>query len=104
MARRSDTVQLRDIPAAELQPLVGAGAPNLLSALQALVSWGTSRTFREQVMADCGFPLPGDLPAFLTVNQLIYRGVATPTDLADAIDTSRSNLSKITTRLQAASL
>lgn len=51
-------------------------------------------------MQESGFPLPKDLPAFLVVNQLIYRGVATPTALADATDTTRSNMSRIVGRLE----
>ncbi|WP_432246147.1 MarR family winged helix-turn-helix transcriptional regulator (plasmid) [Arthrobacter sp. G.S.26] len=47
------------------------------------------------------FPLEGDIAAFLVVNQLIYRGVARPTEIADAIDTGRSNISKVVTRLEA---
>ena len=104
MARSRNTVQLDTVAAEDTLPLVGAHGPTLQTALQAFVTWGTSRTFREQVMADCDFPMPGDLPAFLVVNQLIYRGIATPTDLADAIDTTRSNMSKIVARLEAADL
>ncbi len=88
----------------DLRPLVGAEGPDLASALFALTTWGTSTRFREQLMSQSDFPLPGDLPAFLLVNQLIYRGVARPTDLADAIDTGRSNVSKLVARLQARGL
>lgn len=104
MARSRNTVRLQGLSAEDLAPLVGAHGPTLLSALQAIVTWASSRTLREQVMAGCDFPLPGDLPAFLVVNQLVYRGIATPTDLADAIDTTRSNMSKIVSRLETAEL
>ncbi|MEU7838032.1 MarR family winged helix-turn-helix transcriptional regulator [Nonomuraea sp. NPDC052129] len=90
--------------AEDLSPLVGAEGPDLSSALFALTTWGTSTRFREQLMSACDFPLPGDLAAFLLVNQLIYRGVARPTDLADAIDTGRSNISKVVARLEASEL
>lgn len=86
------------------EPLVGAGGPDLVTAFQAIVTWGTSTAFRESVMEESGFPLAGDLSAFLLVNQLIYRGAARPTDLADAIQTGRSNVSKIVARLEQAGL
>ena len=104
MARTKSTVRLESLSAEDLAPLVGADRPTFQSALQALVAWGTSRNFRQQVMADSAFPMPDDLPAFLVVNQLVYRGAATPTDLADAIDTGRPNVSKIVTRLEEAGL
>lgn len=85
-------------------PLMGADGTRLGAAMQAIVTWGTSTAFRERLMATSGFPLPDDLPAFLLVNQLVYRGAARPTDLADAIQTGRSNVSKIVARLEAAGL
>lgn len=88
----------------EMTPLTGAGGPNRDTALQAIVTWATSTTFRMQVIADSRFPLGDDLPAFLLVNQLIYRGAARPTDLADAIDTGKSNVAKIARRLEGAGL
>ncbi|WP_169746509.1 MarR family winged helix-turn-helix transcriptional regulator [Demequina phytophila] len=88
----------------ELRPLVGTAGPTFASAMFAIGTWGASAAFREQVLASARFPLDGDVPAFLVVNQLIYRGVANPTALADAIDTSRSNLSKILNRLASTGL
>lgn len=85
-------------------PLMGADGTRLGSAMQAIVTWGTSTAFRERLMAASDFPFPDDLPAFLLVNQLVYRGAARPTDLADAIQTGRSNVSKIVRRLEAAGL
>ncbi|MFJ4175341.1 MarR family winged helix-turn-helix transcriptional regulator [Microbacterium sp. NPDC089696] len=76
----------------------------MLTAWFAIGTWGTSTRFREQLMADAQFPLEGDVPAFLVINQLIYRGVARPTDLADAIDTGKSNISKLVARLESAGL
>jgi DNA-binding MarR family transcriptional regulator len=81
-------------------PILGADGPDLSSALQAIVTWGTSSAFRERLLRTSDFPIPGDLPAFLLVNQLTYRGAARPTDLADAIQTGRSNVSKIVRRLE----
>jgi DNA-binding MarR family transcriptional regulator len=86
------------------RPLVGADGPVLANAMHALVTYATSTAFRESVMQRSAFPFPGDLSAFLVVNQLIYRGAARPTDLADAIDTGRSNMSKIVARLEDAGL
>lgn len=88
----------------EGRPLVGADGPVLANAMHAVVTFATSTAFREGVMRRSGFPFPGDLSAFLVVNQLIYRGAARPTDLADAIDTGRSNMSKIVGRLEDAGL
>ncbi|MFE6820971.1 MarR family winged helix-turn-helix transcriptional regulator [Streptomyces sp. NPDC057690] len=44
------------------------------------------------------------MPAFLLVNQLIYRGTARPSDLANSLSTDRSNVTKIVRRLEAAGL
>ncbi|MGW0704471.1 MarR family winged helix-turn-helix transcriptional regulator [Streptomyces sp. NPDC002643] len=97
-------MRLDTLSAEDVTPIAGGDGPTLRSALQAVVTWGTSRSLREQVMTDCGFPLPEDLPAFLVVNQLVYRGIARPTELADAVDTTRSNMSKIVSRLEEAGL
>ncbi|MDY0914549.1 MarR family winged helix-turn-helix transcriptional regulator [Rathayibacter festucae] len=71
-----------------------------MTAMFAISSWGTSTRFREQIMAQSAFPLKGDIAAFLVLNQLVYRGVARPTEIADAIDTGRSNVSKVVSRLE----
>jgi DNA-binding MarR family transcriptional regulator len=86
------------------EPVLPSGRVELASALQGFVTWATSTSMRESLMAESRFPLPGDLPAFLVVNQLIYRRFARPTDLADAIQTGRSNVSKIVRRLEEAGL
>lgn len=96
--------EARPLASHDFEPLVGASGPDLVTAFQAIVTWGTSTAFRERVMEESRFPLAGDLPAFLLVNQLIYRGAARPTDLADAIQTGRSNVSKIVARLEQAGL
>lgn len=100
----SPTVGFEVRSVADMTPLTGAEGPNLDSALQALVTWGTSTTLRLQMLHDSRFPLSDDLPAFLLVNQLIYRGAARPTDLADAIHTGKSNVAKIVRRLEGAGL
>ena len=85
-------------------PLVGANGPDFASSFQAIVTFVTSTSVREKILAASDFPLPGDLPAFLLVNQLVFRGAARPTDMADAIQTGRSNVSKIVRRLEDAGL
>lgn len=85
-------------------PHLGTDRSDLFSALQAIVTWGTSSAFRERLLRASDFPLPDDLPAFLLLNQLTYRGAARPTELADAIQTGRSNVSKIVRRLEEAGL
>ncbi|AZH82021.1 MarR family transcriptional regulator [Plantibacter sp. PA-3-X8] len=104
MPRSKNTLPLDALAAEDVAPLVGGDAPSFQSAFQAIVAWGTSRSYREQVMRDSGFPFPKDLPAFLVINQLIYRGLATPTALADAVDTTRSNMSRVIARLESAGL
>lgn len=74
------------------------------TALQALITSMNSTGVRENILSQSRFPLAGDMQAFLLVNQLIYRGTARPTDMADAIGTGRSNISKIVRRLEQAGL
>ncbi|MDF2989515.1 MAG: MarR family transcriptional regulator [Microbacterium sp.] len=100
MPRPDDLTALEVLAPEELRPLLGADGPDLTTAMFAIGTWGTSTRFREQLMAGSTFPLPEDVAAFLVVNQLIYRGVARPTELADAIDTGRSNISKVVARLE----
>ena len=104
MPRRPLTsVDLRSAPSPTAPLLYGRGA-DLSAALQALITAMNSAALREAVMAESEFPLPGDMPAFLLVNQLIYRKTARPSDMADAIGTGRSNVSKIVRRLESAGL
>lgn len=104
MPRSKNALPLDALAADDIAPLAGAHVPGFQSAFQAIVTWGTSRSYREQLMRDSGFPFPKDLPAFLVINQLVYRGLATPTSLADAVDTTRSNMSRVIARLENASL
>ncbi|MFD4323607.1 MarR family winged helix-turn-helix transcriptional regulator [Nocardioides sp. NPDC058538] len=104
MARRPrESVDLREVEASSAPLLNGRGA-DFSIALQALVTSMNSTAVREAILAQSDFPLPGDMPAFLLVNQLIYRTTARPTDMADAIGTGRSNVSKIVRRLEVAGL
>lgn len=88
----------------DLRPLVGANGPDLTSAFFAISTWGNSTQFRESLIQDSEFPFPDDLPGFLLINQLVYRGSCRPTDIADAIGTGRSNVSRVVNRLEAADL
>ena len=104
MARRpQESVDLREVQASTAPLLHGRGS-DFSVALQALVTAMNSTAVRESILAQSGFPLPGDMPAFLLLNQLIYRTTARPTDIADAIGTGRSNVSKIVRRLEIAGL
>ena len=86
------------------KPLARLHGSDVRAVVQALVTWGTSAALRDTVIERSGFPLPGDMQAFLLVNQLVYRGAASPTEMADAMQTGRSNVSKIVRRLEEADL
>lgn len=104
MPRRPEvSVDLRSVDGA-FDPLVTGPAADFSVAMQALVTSVNSTTVRETIMRESGFPLADDLPAFLMLNQLIYRTTARPSDMADAIGTGRSNVSKIVKRLEIAGL
>ncbi|WP_458115934.1 MarR family winged helix-turn-helix transcriptional regulator [Arthrobacter sp. D2-10] len=96
-------MDLRDVELTSMPLLRGKGT-DFSVALQALVTAMNSTAVRESIMIESDFPLPGDMPAFLLLNQLIYRTTARPTDMADAIGTGRSNVSKIVRRLEIAGL
>ncbi|NQX12576.1 MarR family transcriptional regulator [Microbacteriaceae bacterium VKM Ac-2855] len=87
-----------------MRPLVGPTSAKLRIAMHAFVTWSTASSSREELMRQSDFPLRDDLPAFLLVNQLIYRGAVRPSDVADAIQTGTSNISKIVRRLEDADL
>ncbi|WP_196215880.1 MarR family winged helix-turn-helix transcriptional regulator [Microbacterium sp. ZXX196] len=97
------SVDLREVEVSPAPQFQGRGA-NFSQALQALVTSMNSTAVREAILEASDFPLPGDMPAFLLLNQLIYRTTARPTDVADAIGTGRSNVSKIVRRLEVAGL
>jgi len=101
--RPHDSVNLESVPGA-LEPLLQGRGADLSTALQATVTWANSSSYRETLMRESGFPLADDSAAFLLLNQLIYRVTARPTDMADAIRTGRSNVSKIVRRLEQAGL
>ncbi|MGU3358637.1 MarR family winged helix-turn-helix transcriptional regulator [Microbacterium sp. M4A5_1d] len=104
MARRpQQSIDLREVEVSSAPLFHGRGA-NFSLALQALLTSMNSTAVRESILEASAFPLPGDMPAFLLLNQLIYRTTARPTDVADAIGTGRSNVSKIVRRLEGAGL
>lgn len=74
------------------------------ASVQAFVVWANSSTFRTQMMAAVEFPLAGDVLAFLLLNQLVHRGAARPTDMAEAIQTTTSNVTKVVKRLESTGL
>lgn len=90
---------LVDATELELAPLPVPGRRDLGAALAALVHWADSRHVRDDVRRAAGFP-GEDLLEFLAVNQLTLRGPLRPTELADALQTSRPNLSKVARRLE----
>jgi DNA-binding MarR family transcriptional regulator len=67
-------------------------------SLGALIHFGDSVQLRRQIMDAINFP-SDDMQLFLAVNQLAVRGAMRPTMLADAIQTGRSNMTKIARRL-----
>jgi len=104
MARRpQESIDLREVMVSSAPLLYGRGS-DFSIALQALITAMNSTALREGLMVASRFPLQGDMPAFLLLNQLIYRTTARPTDVADAIGTGRSNVSKIVRRLEVAGL
>ena len=50
-------------------------------------------------MKQIDFPVD-DIPMFVVVNQLAYRGALRPTDLASTLGTGKANISKIVRRLE----
>lgn len=90
------------LPASAYVSLVAPG--DLSSALASFAVWANSTDARRSLMRDSAFPLTDDLPAFLVLNQLVYRGAARPTDLADALEITTSHISKIIARLENADL
>lgn len=84
--------------------VVGGDGLDARAAMQAIVTWAASGSRREDLLRRSRFPLADDMLAFLVVNQLAYRGATRPTELADAVHTGRSNLSKVVRRLEEAGL
>lgn len=93
--RATDLVDAGDL---DLTPVLPPDPLDLQTSLSALVHWADSEFVRRDIMAAVEFPST-DLLDFLAVNQLTLRGAMRATDLATALQTSRSNLSKVARRL-----
>lgn len=91
----TDLVDAHDL---DLAPVLAPDPLDLQTSLTALVHWADSEFLRRAIMSAVEFPST-DLLDFLAVNQLTLRGALRPTDLAAALQTSRSNLSKVARRL-----
>lgn len=87
----------------DLSPVLDPDPLDLRVSLAAIVHWADSHQLRLRLMKMVAFPVD-DMPMFLAVNQLSYRGAMRPTDLALALGTGKANLSKIANRLQTAGL
>jgi len=72
-------------------------------SLSSIIHWADSHAYRVGLMRAVGFPV-ADLPMFLVVNQLVYRGATRPSELAEVLGTGRANLTKIGNRLEEAGL
>lgn len=87
----------------DCSPLVSDDPLDLLVNLESMVRWADSARMRRELMAAIEFPID-DVAAFLTLNQLVYRGATRPTDIADALGIGRPNVSRIAGRLVAEGL
>lgn len=84
-----------------LTPASTADVSVLQSApLTAVIEWSNSTRLRVRLMGQIDFPLPGDITAFLIVNQLTYRGAMRPSLLAELLESGASNISKCVRRLE----
>ena len=83
----------------ELASLLPPDPLDLRLSVTSIVHWADSREVRLEVMEAIGFPFD-DIPMFLVVNQLAYRGALRPTDLASVLGTTKANISKIVRRLE----
>ncbi|MFK4761779.1 MarR family winged helix-turn-helix transcriptional regulator [Microbacterium sp. ZW T5_45] len=87
----------------DISPVFDQDPLDLRLTVASIIHWADSREVREQTMAKVGFPFD-DIPMFLVVNQLCYRGALRPTDLASTLGTGKANMSKIVRRLEDAGL
>jgi DNA-binding MarR family transcriptional regulator len=96
----SDTTRADEL---EFSSLLPTDPLDLRLSVTSLVHWADSREVRVKVMELVDFPLD-DIPAFLIVNQLAYRGALRPTDLASVLGTTKANISRIVRKLEGAGL
>lgn len=85
--------------AADISPVLPQDPMDIRLSIACIVHWADSREVRVAMMSRIGFPVH-DVPMFLVVNQLAYRGALRPTDLAASLGTGRANVSKIVRRLE----
>lgn len=83
----------------DLSPVIEQDPLDLRLSIASIVHWADSRDVRVRVMEQIGFPVD-DIPMFVVVNQLAYRGALRPTDLAATLGTGKANISKIVRRLE----
>lgn len=83
----------------DLSPVIEQDPLDLRLSIASIVHWADSRDVRVRVMEQIGFPVD-DIPMFVVVNQLAYRGALRPTDLATTLGTGKANISKIVRRLE----
>ncbi len=76
----------------------------LVKAVHGLLSRTGSASTMDAALQASGFPLPGDQAAFMLLHHVANLGPSRPTDVADAMKTGRSNVSKIARRLEDAGL
>jgi DNA-binding MarR family transcriptional regulator len=86
-----------------LGPLIPPDPLDLRNSVTAIVHWADSKPVRLRVMREVRFPID-DLPMFLVVNQLVYRGALRPSDLAETLGMKRAHVSKIAAKLEEAGL
>ncbi|SEH01103.1 DNA-binding transcriptional regulator, MarR family [Nonomuraea solani] len=88
---------------ADLSPVIKPDPLDPRVSLSTIIHWADSHAVRVDLMTAVEFPVD-DVPMFLVVNQLSYRGAMRPSDLALALGTGRANLTKIAHRLHDAGL
>lgn len=81
----------------EVDPRPLVEASEFTGVLERLVRWSDSPASRRKIMAMIDFPVD-EVPIFLIVNQLVYRGAMRPKDLADALGMGRPNITKLSSR------
>jgi DNA-binding MarR family transcriptional regulator len=86
-----------------LEPVVPPDPLDLRNSLTAIVHWADSVPVRQRVMREVGFPID-DIPTFLVLNQLVYRGALRPSDLAATLGFQRAHVSKLVLKLEQAGL
>jgi len=90
-------------PTTDISPVFDLDPLDLRLTITSIIHWADSREVREETMRRIRFPVD-DIPMFLVVNQLTYRGALRPTDLASTLGTGKANMSKIVRRLEDAGL